>query len=181
MQFLYAVAKQQLVTDPFGASRPVGNLASGQHEPDPRADNQQVGLVKQPGDLSVQLGGMPDVVVVATRDELAAGQGDARVPGARQARRPAVRHDPDAAAGGTEFCQFRLRRLLVMYHDALDRPWIRLADDRGERLPDQLRAPARGHDHRNKGPLPGVTTHARRSSPAGSVRWQPGKSALRLS
>ena len=78
MQLLDPVAEQHLVGDHRRTARPV-DVAVPHQQPDAGADGQQVGIGLQAGDLLADLGGMPQVVVVATSDDLAAGAVDAEV------------------------------------------------------------------------------------------------------
>ena len=80
-------SQQPLVGDDGLAGRPVDVAALAHEQADPGADGQQVGVGEEPLDLEADLGGVPEVVVVAARHEVAMRGQDAGVAGSRRGRR----------------------------------------------------------------------------------------------
>ena len=159
MQFLDPVAHQELPADPLGPGWPDDDPAVGQHEPHAGAHHEQVRLAEQQADLGLELDRMPGVVVVAGRDESAAGLADPRIARAGQAGGAVIGQHPDLMVPATQGGQSRIRDFLVVDHEALDRPGVGLVHDGGDGRANWPGPAPRGQDHRDQGPALRVAAH----------------------
>ena len=108
---------------------PLDDVVLGHQQPDAGTQHDEVGLGQHPRHLEPELVGVPEVVVVAGRDEGRFGVVEPGVARTGEALRVGVVEQRDRTARSLQGLQLVLRLLLVMHDDEVDVTFVVLLDD----------------------------------------------------